>query len=604
MTFENIDELKEEIRKDIQEGMKKFKIPGTTIAIVDKDDILWSEGFGFTDNTKSKKVNADTLFMIGSLSKAYTVTAFLRAMQKGKIDLDDPLKKHYPEFTMNMRYGDEELDKITFRHLLTHRAGFQHFTFTKDPNEDKIYPFEKYVQEISNGWQNYHVGTRNSYSNASFDLVAYVLQKISGMSFADYMMKEVYQPLGMDNSRVNPVDALSTDNVAIGYRGEAETPYEELLQPFLGAGAQFSSVNDMAKYLMMHFNEGKINGEKFLEKQLLEEMYKIPFAEEDQLLTIGMGFGVGKYKYGGQLTLRFFGDGPGYCNLHILYPKLGIGMLMQTNQVNGTIQFIFNILKKIDPFLVKLKLGKIPEDIDIRENIKLPVKTQINDLKLKRLAGLYISRMLDISIEHSDDKLKMNLRGKEITLQPHTETIFSTDEYAKIEFKLDDTGRPITIKLHDNVGNITYLDYDSGPEDRNGMNKKEWQNFSDIYRSYYSNFCLYSTTEVRNGHLFLITSLGNKIRHLEEFKPNIFFTADGQNVIFKGNKLITPMMEWEKDKEISVEKLTKLLKEDPNNKQVNKISMECLLFIYEQTKQEEKAKELKELIAQTYPEKG
>ena len=135
MTFKNLEELKTEITKDIKDGLKNFKIPGATIAIVEKDEILWSEGFGYTDNSQSKKVNSDTLFMIGSLSKAYTVTAFLKAMQKGKINLDDPLRKHYPEFTMNMRFGDNELDKITFRHLLTHRAGFQHFTFIKDSND-------------------------------------------------------------------------------------------------------------------------------------------------------------------------------------------------------------------------------------------------------------------------------------------------------------------------------------------------------------------------------------------------------------------------------------------------------------------------------------
>ncbi len=599
MVFENVEELKKEITKDIEEGLEQYKIPGISIAIVDKEGILWSEGFGYTDNSKKTKVTADTLFMIGSLSKAYTVTAFLRAMQKGKINLDDPLRKHYPEFTMNTRFGEDELDKITFRQMLTHWAGFQHNTFFAKPNQEKNYSFEEYIKEISNSWQKYPSGSRISYSNAGFDLVAYVLQKISGKTFADFMKEEIYQPLRMSNSQVNPADALKTNNVAIGYRGETETPYQDLLVPYLGAGGQYSSVNDMAKYLMMHFNNGYSNDQKFLEEKYLEEMYKIPFTEENQLSTIGMGIGVGLNKYGGELLLRFFGDGPGYFCLHLFFPKLGIGCLLLTNQV-GSMQFMMGIVEKVEPSLVKFKMGNIPENIDLGNKIKLSVPIELEESKLKRLVGLYVSRMLDIPINYIDGKLIMNFRGTEMSLAPHSDTIFSSDTMM-VTFDLDEKSRPITIKLADYSGKIDYLDYDSGPADEVGPGKEEWKQYSNIYRFNYSDFCLYSTTEVRNGHLHLITSLNNKIYKLSEHKPGIFFTADGQNVFFKNKKLIMPSIQWDKDEQISVEKIKKLLQEDPKHRQVNKTSMQELLFIYEQTNQKEKAKVLKELIEKTYP---
>lgn len=596
-----IEELKNRITKDIEEGLEKYKIPGIAIGIVDKEGLLWSEGFGYTDNSKKTEVTTDTLFMIGSLSKAYTVTAFLRAMQKGKIYLDDPLRKHYPEFTMNTRFGEDELDKITFRHMLTHWAGFQHNTFLAKPNQEKYYSFEEYVKEISNSWQKYPVGNRISYSNAGFDLVAYVLQKISGKTFATYMKEEVYQPLGMSNSQVNPVDALKTNNVAIGYRGDTETPYEDLLVPYLGAGSQYSSVNDMSKYLKMHFNNGYSNGQKFLEEKYLEEMYKIPFAEENQLSTIGMGIGVGLNKYGGEMLLRFFGDGPGYFCLHLFFPKLGIGCLILTNQV-GSFQFMRSIVEKVEPSLVKFKMGKIPENIDVGKKIKLPVPIEFEESKLKRLAGLYISRMLDVPVKYIDGKLIMSFRGIEMPLTPHSNTIFSSDKMKIVKFELDEKNRPITVKLVDNSGKIDYLDYDSGPADEVGLDKEEWKQYSDIYRYYCSDFCFYSTTEVRNGHLHLISSLNNKIYKLSEYKPGVFFIADGQSVIIKKEKLIMPMFQLDKDEEISIEKIKKLLQENPKHKQAHKTSMQELLFIYEQTNQKEKAKELKELIEKTYPE--
>ena len=104
MTIDVLEQLITEIKTDIEEGMKVYNIPGFSVAIVSRDRILWAEGFGYTDETKTRKVNPNTLFMIGSLSKAYNVNGFLRAMQKGKIHLDDKLRKYYPEFNWNTRF--------------------------------------------------------------------------------------------------------------------------------------------------------------------------------------------------------------------------------------------------------------------------------------------------------------------------------------------------------------------------------------------------------------------------------------------------------------------------------------------------------------------
>ncbi|GAG99122.1 unnamed protein product, partial [marine sediment metagenome] len=262
MSKVKLKQLIEELKSEIQKGMKENNIPGLSIAIVDNKGILWSDGFGYTDESKTKKVNSDTLFMIGSLSKAYNVMGFLRAMQRGLIHLDDQLIKYYPEFSWNTRFDENEIKKITFRHLLTHYSGLPHFTPTKEKGEDKYLTFDDYITKINDCWQKYPVGNRISYSNAGVDLAAFVLQKISGMSYAEYIEKEVYLPLGMKNSLVEPAKALKTENHARGFTEERQSIIEETITPCLGAGAQFSSVNDMAKFLMMHFNNGMVNEER------------------------------------------------------------------------------------------------------------------------------------------------------------------------------------------------------------------------------------------------------------------------------------------------------------------------------------------------------
>ncbi|MBY8999613.1 MAG: beta-lactamase family protein [Candidatus Heimdallarchaeota archaeon] len=123
MQKENLSTLINEIKENIVSGMKKYNIPGMSVGIISKEGIIWAEGFGFVGRNKTREVDSDTLFWIGSLAKAYTATAFLLAVQDGLVDLDDPLIKYYPEFNWNTRFGEKEREKITLQHLLTHRSG-------------------------------------------------------------------------------------------------------------------------------------------------------------------------------------------------------------------------------------------------------------------------------------------------------------------------------------------------------------------------------------------------------------------------------------------------------------------------------------------------
>ncbi|MHA1122860.1 MAG: serine hydrolase domain-containing protein [Candidatus Heimdallarchaeota archaeon] len=599
MSKDKLKQLIEELKSEIQIGMKENNISGFSIAIVDKKGILWSEGFGYTDESKTKKVNPDTLFMIGSLSKAYNVMGFLRAMQKGMIHLDDQLIKYYPEFSWNTRFDENEIKKITFRHLLTHYAGLPHFTPVKEKDEDNYVTFDEYIKKINNCWQKYPVGDRLSYSNAGVDLAAFVLQKISGMSYAKYLEKEVYLPLGMQNSIVEPTKALKTENHARGFTGERQSTIEETKVPCLGAGAQWSSVNDMAKFLMMHFNNGMVNDERFLKEELLQEMYTIPFAEKHELSKIGLGIGISKNKYGGELVLSFFGDGPGYFNLHHFFPKLGIGWLLQINQNDNVIQFLIKLANKVGPALVDYKLGKIPESITITEEINLPPKKPLEDEKLNRLMGKYISRMLDIEIKKQKNQLVFTMQGEEHSLDSHSNSQFSSEKIPLVEFDFDETGRPKTIKMYQHTGVVTTLDYDSGPKDSIGPNKKEWEKFGSIYREDYSGMSLYTTTFIKNGHLHLVTNLRNKIRKLVEFQEDIFFTADGESVFFKDDFILLPGSEWKKD-DIAINKIKIMLSNDPKNEQVSKSSLEELSFIYEATNQTNNLNRLKVIIEETY----
>ena len=598
MQKENLSTLINEIKDNIASNMKEYNIPGMSVALVSKDGIVWTEGFGFIDRNKTREVDSDTLFWIGSLAKAYTATAFLLAVQDGLVNIDDPLVKYYPEFNWNTRFGDKEREKITLRHLLTHRSGLQHFTQTKEPEEEGLFSFEKYISKINESWQKYPVGERHSYSysNAGYDLVPFVLQRITGMKFSDYVKKKIYEPLGMSRSIIGTANVLGNANWAKGHENESEFDSAKFISPFIGAAGHYSSVNDMSKFVKMHLNNGIVNGKVFLKQELLEELYTIPFAEEYELSTIGMGLGVVKNKYDGRLMLSFFGDGDGCFCGHRFIPELGIGLLLECNQIVDTMPVIAEIAEKIMSGLVKERLGEVPEDVTINDKIQLPPQTKLDTENLERLQGTYISRMMmDINIELKDQNLMFNYRGKEISLESHSECIFSSKVLPIIKFFKDDDGRPIKLKTIDSTGKIEILDYDSGPLDEKGPNKEEWKKFSNLYRLDFSSFCFYSYTIIKNGYLHLLTTMGSKDFRLNEFRDNVFFTADGQDVVFEEDRMSMSSSIWVKD-DVDVEKIIRLTEESPSDTRTNKQSLRELEEILRWIGKESEADRICELI--------
>ena len=121
-----IDEVIEEFRYSVRETMKKGKVPGCAIALVDDRGIIRTEGFGYTDSKIKNLVRPDTPFLICSMSKAFTATAIMMAVQDGLLELDEPITTYLPDFKVYSRYEKQPEHKVTLRHLLSHTAGIPH----------------------------------------------------------------------------------------------------------------------------------------------------------------------------------------------------------------------------------------------------------------------------------------------------------------------------------------------------------------------------------------------------------------------------------------------------------------------------------------------
>jgi CubicO group peptidase (beta-lactamase class C family) len=116
-----LDELKQEIRLMIQKDMKIYKVVGISIALVDDQNVVWSEGFGYADQANNIPANSQTIYRVGSVSKLFTATSVMQLVENQKINLDEPIQTYIPEFKIKSRF--EKQGEITARNLMTHHSG-------------------------------------------------------------------------------------------------------------------------------------------------------------------------------------------------------------------------------------------------------------------------------------------------------------------------------------------------------------------------------------------------------------------------------------------------------------------------------------------------
>ena len=170
ITTDDIADIITKYRQEIPLQMQQENVSGLAIAVVNDQNTLWAEGFGYTDWDNRIPVTASTLFSIQSMSKSFTATAAMFAAQDGLVELDEPITTYLPDFHVNSIFEEHPEQKITMRMLLSHTAGFVHEAPYGSNFDHPAYSFEKHIASISDTWLKFPVGTRYSYSNLGVDL--------------------------------------------------------------------------------------------------------------------------------------------------------------------------------------------------------------------------------------------------------------------------------------------------------------------------------------------------------------------------------------------------------------------------------------------------
>jgi CubicO group peptidase (beta-lactamase class C family) len=529
------DSVAAEVVKQLQASLpawiKERDVPGVAVAVVDDKQILWQGVYGYTSRAKEKPITPRTLFSIQSMSKSFTALAVLMAVQDGLLDVDRPITEYLPEFTVHSRFEENPERKMTLRHLLSHRAGFTHEAPLGGNYDSRPHAFAEHVLSISDTWLRYPVGYRYSYSNIGIDLAGYILEKKSGMPFAQFLRDKVFGPLGMNDSTVD-IDAIlkaedrAMGNAAATLKVPGGIPVEV---PMVPAGGVYTNILDMARYLMFHLNMGRLGEAQILRRDLVEAMHTVQFPEKHE--RFGYGLGIASNHFGPEVYLSHGGGGYGFITFMAMYPGLKLGVVSLTNMEGSSVEGgrIVDLINKI----IEARIAPpSPETEKPTVDTKNPIPP--GDTRVKRFAGSFGG---DVIIGVKDGAFGITIAKQFYPLTFYAdgnEVVGTFGKYSELRMKppLID-GEPGTlVHLNRLTGAVAYYDFHK-PEpgaDKPGPGKPEWKPYLGVYRTllWGRTFGFVATIVIADGYL---TFNGARCR---EHLPGLFFTYDGEALDFRG----------------------------------------------------------------------
>jgi CubicO group peptidase (beta-lactamase class C family) len=343
----------ERIDKFVQHEMSESNIPGLSLGIIKDDKIIYLKGFGTAGPGKCE-VTPNTSFILGSVSKSFTGLAVMQLVEKGAINLDDPVKKYIPWFSIG---GPGVSDRITILNLLNHTSGIPAFE-GHDSGIERGSNVEERIKLKNNIKLNHPVGSTFEYSSLNYDILGVLIQVVSNQSYEEYIQSNIFKPLEMTNSYA-ALEEASKGNLAMGYipwfgfQIPTEVKYSKSALP---SGYIISSAEDMTHFLIAFINKGMYKQNNILsENGITQALASIGNT------SYGAGwFSAGYYKW-------HTGELANYNAYICIVPseKLGIIMLSNTNDIG--VKFLnhgSSSLRRIpEGVRVLLVGGELPDDI-------------------------------------------------------------------------------------------------------------------------------------------------------------------------------------------------------------------------------------------------
>jgi CubicO group peptidase (beta-lactamase class C family) len=307
-------------------ALEQGDVAGAVVSVVKDGKPLFSKGYGYADLEAKRPMDASrTLVRIGSTSKLFTWTAVMQLVEQGKLDLDVDVNT-YLDFKIPERDGGP----VTMKDLMNHRGGFEEGlkeVVITDPA--KFIAMEKFLQDHMRP-RIFPVGKVPAYSNYGTALAGYIVERLSGEPFDDYIERHILAPLHMGRSTFRqPLPEKLQDDVSLGYRNASQPPQAFELITFAPAGSMSATADDMANFMIAYLQDGQFGDTRILKAETARLMYQPSAPHQPGFTTMAHGFFSGPIN--GKRVIGHGGDTIWFHTDMKLIPEEGVGFFVSFN---------------------------------------------------------------------------------------------------------------------------------------------------------------------------------------------------------------------------------------------------------------------------------
>lgn len=321
--------------------MNDWKVPGVSIAIVEKRKVLLVKGFGVKDLALQLPVTENTRFAIGSCTKSFTAALLGNELASGQLDLDAPARDYLPALRF---YSDELTTSVSIRDMLTHRTGLPRHDYAwysgAVTSRDSLVQMIRYLEPSA------PIRRSFQYNNLMYVTVAHMLEKINGKSWEALVRERLFTPLGMTSSTTGEIPASGDNAYGYALKNGTAVKLDYLTNDLAGiapAGGIISSAKDMARWLLIWTNQGKIDGKEIIGSALFHEAISSQMVVNANLPTrytpdnyfFNYGFGWYISSYRGHYGLGHGGNINGFSSFMLFLPADSIGIYVAANMNNS-----------------------------------------------------------------------------------------------------------------------------------------------------------------------------------------------------------------------------------------------------------------------------
>jgi len=322
----------------VDKVMKDWKVQGLSVAIVYKDKVVLSKGYGYRNVEQKLPVTDETLFAIGSCTKAFTAAGVCLLREDGLLELDKPVREYIPDFKLQDEYVSENM---TARDLLCHRSGLPRHDliwYGSSSTRRELFSKLRYLEPSA------PFRTTYQYQNLMFMTAGILIEDVSGTSWEKFTRERIFDPLGMNSTNFSVIDLQKAKDFSTGYAEQNDVvnviPYMNI-DAIGPAGSINSTAKDMSKWVTALINGGKYNGKKVFSESTIQAMQTPSMVnttqpiqyDESFYVMYGLGWAITSYR--GHVRVDHGGNIDGFSASTCFMPRDSIGVVVLTN-MNGT----------------------------------------------------------------------------------------------------------------------------------------------------------------------------------------------------------------------------------------------------------------------------